>query len=459
MVERSIIQQVAGDFLKNYYKSRPRNSEGVTTYEQALDINLVANGCHTFVRPDGTRFISVFEVIGVEDAEEVKYVLLKNILRWDVILLSSISLFVIFLTCHLLHFNLYFYAHIGFKIIFGICVGLILYWIFFQIIQFFPKYRFLFAVEKMKKFESCDEKWLVLSDELCDYTFEPFYNELLRQSTQAGLGVLSVDSASKIHLHTTPARLEFLAEMRPKKQFYLLEKLKNADLALKISLPEKILLFQKTLRSKQNAYSQQLLMSSFCLVLIFALWAREYSLREKIYADEVSYQAEREQDVLVSMPEPMEIAPLKISPKSALKDDKIKVAIQKMLPKDEFTARGLPEKSTEGLYLSIGKNNFISYDCDRIYSLGSSLFVIQESTFDSPWAAKKRVQILNKLGIRAGCISMSCFGLSKKYTVFLDEIFVTKSDAQKNYLRQREQLAQNKINVTNIAIINLTQEK
>ncbi len=46
MIERSIIQKTAGDFLKNYYKSRPRDSEGVTTYEQALDINLVAGGCH-----------------------------------------------------------------------------------------------------------------------------------------------------------------------------------------------------------------------------------------------------------------------------------------------------------------------------------------------------------------------------------------------------------------------------
>ena len=83
------IKRSALQFLKMYYRNRPRTGETSTQLNQTTDSGIIADGILFFPKENGDKFLASVEATSFDTREEVKYLLQRNLLFWDCIMVAS----------------------------------------------------------------------------------------------------------------------------------------------------------------------------------------------------------------------------------------------------------------------------------------------------------------------------------------------------------------------------------
>jgi len=103
------IKKSALQFLKIYYKHRPRTGETKLKVDQITQDGVIADGLISFPQNETTDFIASVEATSFETRNEVKFKTLSDFLMWDSLMWGTT---VVALTCLFGHyFHWFTFAH------------------------------------------------------------------------------------------------------------------------------------------------------------------------------------------------------------------------------------------------------------------------------------------------------------------------------------------------------------
>ncbi len=212
------IKLAALKFLRTYYKYRPRVGETSTGLDNENEEGIIADGIITFPTDLTEKFFASFEATSYATAHEVKYKPKKARLRWDAISVCSLACTIIF--CIL-------YVWGGIKVdsetwhiaaiawVLGSCV---LTGAYLLALRNLPFYREIYAIEQFKMYKA-DEQWIAVGEDVFENPEDKYMEELKRQCTLSGFGLLMVDKDHDVRQVITPATIPVEGKKRKEKEF------------------------------------------------------------------------------------------------------------------------------------------------------------------------------------------------------------------------------------------------
>ena len=97
------IKRSALQFLKMYYRNRPRSGETSIDLNQKTESGIIADGILFFPKENGDKFLAAVEATSFDTRDEVKYQLQRSLLLWDCIMVASAATALMALFGHFYH--------------------------------------------------------------------------------------------------------------------------------------------------------------------------------------------------------------------------------------------------------------------------------------------------------------------------------------------------------------------
>lgn len=391
-LNESQILQAGIQFLREYY--RKRLAEGhiqVSTGVQSADSSQ-ADGFITFRQRDGRWFTATLEASSYDTRHEVRYIRRKAQMFLDNLLVSTwITAFagaanMIYPVVPMLKNGPYL------PLILILSVFTLSFFGFNLLTANWKRYREIRAIEQFKR-HYADEQWIVAASSLFTDLRDPFFLELKRQCLQYGMGLILVDESLQIHTHLTPARGNSSHKSR-----HILSRF---------------------------PYIKQIIGSAAAMLLISAMWYREYDRWRyrkvvlKDYAETLEQQIKaypREPDTYLLdtpffQPEPMD-----------------KKAVS-------YLEAWQQEASTLPVIVGLPNSRGIVFkDCDWIKA---PVFVLKAGYYASLSGVMERIEQYQHKGIASGAVRGDCYAAGDSgYLFFIGEIYGSEAEAkrEKNHL-------------------------
>ena len=434
------IKSLALQFLKGYYKFRPRTGETEVSTDMKAEGGIIIDGYLKFPKSDGKAFIATIEATSFEKIDEVQYTIQRNLIFWDCLAFSAVV--TAFIWSYLYSKNLYTVQSSGwFESVSILLLCLLSLWlVYFFIAKKFSRYRYIYAIEQFKRFHA-DEQWIALAEDVFENPENPYLKELKHQCVYNGFGLMTVGLDEETQLQITPARQEIFNKKR--RQSKIIGRISNeralAQMKKVGSLwsvwKEKI--WESTNENNLFRYTRsffyQVVLSTLGLAILGGIYFRQYQDHSLNYVNEEKYEKEMKELAESAEPEIDEVdfdssqivdSEGKASPYLGFEDE--------IIPTDlSFEVSNAPE-----LLIALDFEGNQIYDCARFYNFKGSLFFVQDGLYPQLAAAKKRMATLNRRGIKANLLWLGCFSSrSKTYMVYYDLIYDTKAEANE----QRQQ--------------------
>lgn len=110
-----------------------------------------------------------------------------------------------------------------------------------------------------------------------------------------------------------------------------------------------------------------------------------------------------------------------------------------------------------GMYSTEVEDNFVVYDCARMFSFTGTQYLIQESKHQELETAVGRIRILAKNGIQANYLWLGCFSdKDEGYVVFLEFLYTNKNEAKEVAIGYQKELKRKQVFVSNLRLRSLT---
>jgi hypothetical protein len=392
-LNESQILQIGLQHLREYY--RKRLAEGhiqVSTGVQEAGKSQ-ADGFITFRQPNGQWFTATLEASSYDTRHEVRFIRRKAQQFLDALLVSTwITAFagaanMVYPVVPMLKNGPYLPLVLILSVFTSSFFG------FNLLTANWKRYREIKAIEQFKR-HYADEQWIVAASSLFSDLRDPFFLELKRQCLYYGMGLVLVDESLHLQTQLTPARRNSSQESR-----HILSRYPNL---------------------------KQIIGSSAAILLIFAMWHREYDrwrYRElvlKDYADTLEQHIKaypREPDTYwldtpFFQPEPMDKEA--ISYLEAWQEDASTLPVIVGLP----NSRGIVFRS-----------------CDWIKG---PVFVFEAGYYTSLTDVLERIEQFQQEGVACGAIRGDCYASkASEYLFFVGEIYTSSAEAN----RERNDLA------------------
>ena len=442
------IKKVIIQFLRSYYKYRPRTGDAKSSLDLMTEDGLVSDGQITFPTTDGGRFVATFEATSKATKNEVIFQKQKQLLNFDSLVFSGI------LTTFLLSFSykteflpLQEIGWIGMFFKFIACFATIAL-IFRVLFGSFRRYRHIYAIEQFKQFFA-NEQWIAIGEDVFDSPTDPFLKELKNQCVNLGFGLIEVKMDLTPQLIITPAReVVFKSKNRPALPF--LEKVnlpsipetsRYAKLWKRFykSVP-KDFGAAKSIYKFQKNYWQHLGIIATCFLIIGFIYFKEWQRNPIVEIDEqehLDYLSERKLNESPN-PEP------KIFEIDTSAELLTKKSVSPYLKLDDPPARKA-KQSNKQIYISQNGRQ-ISYGCERFSNMFGQYYLLLESEHRNLEAAMSRLQALQTANIEAHCIWSGCFqDILPMFLVYVDLIHTDKKEAQDAAYQFGEKLKKRKL--------------
>ncbi|HHH49697.1 MAG TPA: hypothetical protein ENK52_01815, partial [Saprospiraceae bacterium] len=444
-ISENRIKRTALQFLKTYYKFRPRKGDTTANYDMKTAGGIIADGYLSFVKPDGKIFTATFEATSKDTIGEIYYTLQRSLMFWDSFAFAS--LIAAFVASYCYTFNIYTIKTVGVVTSFAALGSVVLgvAFIYFLISRNFSRYRYIYALEQFKRYHA-DEQWVALAEDAFENPEDKHLLELKHQCVYNGFGLIMVDSEAEPHLHITPARQELFKHKR--KSLLFVERIKN-DKANKMAenLAGKWDSFKSkfVVQSKENnllryskSYFSQVLLVLVSASLIGGIYYRQFMDTDIVYVDEKKYEAELSELAESAEPEvdeyfldtPIVASNSVVEKYNGFEDD----------PPEFEAASSPPVKKTKKvqakndieILVSTNKNGDAQgYDCARFYNFKGTIYMAQDQLYERMENAVARMNLLKQKGISANVLYLGCFSSSLKvYAVYYDLLFPNKQEAR-----------------------------
>jgi hypothetical protein len=458
-ISEESIKRATLQFLKSYYKFRPRHAETVTVarMDMVTDNGIAADGHLQFADEQGRLFTATFEASSAATSYEVRFRLQKYRLRWDAIAIAALLT-----TFCFSYFRAYRYEQLkewGWGIAFFILVtvGFLFYFLYQAFFKNLHRYRSIFALEQFKSYHA-DEQWVAISDDIFPGAEDPAFKELKKQCVYNGFGLIVVDAGAIPQLLITPAREEIFEHRR--KTIPFIDKLRSSNAAQKAVIWKEAIqsnIFtqnqvEKSLLRFHRPYWYQIALTAISVILTLTTFYRFMHDTDKNYVDERYYHQKQQQQI--SAGEDASIIDNSTARKIGKQDSAYlnDVAIKEV--ETEFTEKG---GGADGAYMSVENGELIFYDCERL-NLNGTNYIIQESRQPSLAMAQRRMAYLRQNGLSASCVWRGCFTRADlNYCIFFDLIYGSNKEANTHLATFRKELNDKHLDSQGLKVVSLNE--
>ena len=458
------IKRSALQFLKMYYRNRPRTGETSTKMNQTTDTGIIADGILFFPKDDGEKFLASVEATSFETRDEVKYQLQRSLLFWDCIMAASALSALMVLFGHFYHI----FSFQTSRWVLGIFLGSV-FLSGYLIAQWYlsgrSKYRYIYALQQFKQYHA-DEQWVAIGDNVFYGPEDAMLHELRKQCIKNGFGLLSVDKELTTHLVITPSRDELFSSKRKLFNF-ISGGSNNTDTNSSAStgwwsgLKKTFLkpIQGSSLTRYQRTFYFPMFVSMLMIGLVGFVAYEDLRQKEIVFAEEEKFNKvleetttkyknnednNRHTDEKVIAPFPKKIPDSYLAVvESNKRNDHIGVK------KDVLTAKG---GNTDLEIIVKTEEKTVKYNCARFYNFTGKKFSVQDGLFDTQKIAQKRLDFLRKKGIEANMLPLKCFTNIEKYTVYIEWLYNDMGEAAAMAKAYRKKLKQLKIEEKKLSI-------
>jgi len=451
------ITTIAVQYLKTYYKSRPRYGQNEVKKNIVASGGIVVDGYLKFYKDKQLtkEFFATIESTSIDKIGEVRYTVQRKLLFWDSLAFASLGAAIIKSFAYESQF--FTIKHIGLlpNIALLIAIFLVLAFIYFLFSKAFSRYRYIYAVEQFKRYYA-DEQWIAMAEDVFNNPENPYLKELKYQCVYNGFGLMMIDKDEEAHLHITPAREQVSKKKRKKKKFQdrISNKTAKAQLAKvsKIWRKLKEIFLRSTTETDlfrfTRSYFSQIMICLFGFGILGGVYYQQYRDRDVVYENEEKYNQRLAELAASSEPESKEI----VIDTAVLNrgnplgsyfgiDDDDDPAFAK-LEEERIT----PEP-TRDFIVGIDGDARV-YDCSRFYNFKNRVYLIQDGLFENLEFATDRINELRGQKINANILWLGCFSTKLNvYVVYYDYWYETEQEAQQRLKYYKDIKERRRINL------------
>ncbi len=475
-------------YLKTYYKNN--SSRGFGESEAKLDMvtadGVVADGYLKFTKSEGgdafnwnelleddkdlkakpkakptiTTFLATFEATSQDTADEIQYKVQNSLLFFDALAVA----FMIAAGSYGFNYlrDQFTLNELGFVPFwagfFGVLVASLIGYFF--IFRYFPRYRYIFAIEQFNRYHA-DEQWIAYGEDVFEHPENKYLVELKKQCMKKGYGLISVNQQLYPTLVMTPKREEVGGARKRVKEFFsssatitkkrfgwlklpnwLQKRLPNVKWNRTITVPlENTGDYMRYTRS----YWKQALLIGFSMLVMGEIYREELKNPNIVYLDGPEYEQTVIEQTKDNKKEPnVTFLDLETGDRKRIVDPRNTAIptstefVDKVIKTPKTTIRKQPVKKSpakefteKGIIISTGLNEHIAYSCNRIAHLKGTFYVVQITLAKTYDLALSNVKIYTQRGFKTNAISLSCLYKNHTgYIIYLDDIFATKAEAE-----------------------------
>ena len=435
------IKRSALQFLKMYYRNRPRTGETSTKLNQTTDNGIIADGILFFPKENGEKFLASVEATSFDTRDEVKYKLQRGLIFWDCIMAASALAAFVILFGHFYHI----FSFQTNRWMLGVFLGSVFLFGYLVSRYYFSshsKYRYIYALQQFKQYHA-DEQWVAIGDNVFYGPEDPMLHELRKQCIKNGFGLLSVDKELMTHLVITPSRDELFASKRKLLNFFGTnsnnENAKPSKVRGWWNSLTSILLKPVTgtsLTRYQRTYYFPMVVSMLMMGLVGFVAYEDLRQKEIVFAEEEKYNQELkevllkkeyhefdqkiDEEVVEPYPKQVPDSYLAVVQPNKREDHIGTKNITPKQEKDKLTPKG-GNSNLEIMVKSDGEE--VKYNCARFYNFSGKKFIVQDGVYTTQKIAQARLDFLRKKGIEANLMWLKCFTNSEAYTVYIEWLY------------------------------------
>ncbi|MCH2082576.1 MAG: hypothetical protein MK226_09310 [Saprospiraceae bacterium] len=444
------VKRVGLQFLKAYYKYRPRVGEAVLSIDMRGKGGIIADGLLSFPLEDGSKFQATMEATSYDTRTEVLFQRQKRLLSWDATAVALVGIALLFVYAYLEDF--WTVKEWGtWPVLFGLLLSIFLLgFTYFIAFGWGRRYRYIYAIEQFKQYYA-NEQWIVIGEDVFISTEDDYYKELKDQCIYNGFGLLMVMKDHTPVMVATPARQSLL-----KKERKTIEFISQNELSRRIQegIPgdwkkwfnkgwgtEMMNSFAEINRFRQS-YQYQITFSAIAIALIIFIFYEEYKERPIFYHDRTDYikiVADYKDKLKGREPLSYELdtphffpLPLIIDSEDipSYRDLQIQSNRRNSNRKTSTFISDFNALNTDILVTTTQPRKKVGYDCARFYNIHREKFLIIDAYYDTFEQSNQRVSLLNNLGMDANALWMGCFYRSEVgYAVFLGQLYNSPDEA------------------------------
>ncbi|MBK7407389.1 MAG: hypothetical protein IPL49_13725 [Saprospirales bacterium] len=457
-LSEDIVKKVALQFLKGYYKYRPRGEgETIARLDMIAPGGIVADGHLTFSKEDGSPFLATFEATANDSREEVIFHRQPVLLNMDAMAMAMVTTTVILGVLYAEKWPVFPTLGKYGAIAIFILLVMALFLLVRLLVRRLQRYRYIYAIEQFKHYFA-DQQWIALAEDVFENPLDKNLKELKQQCVAQGFGLLMIDHHLKAHLVVTPARVQALRKKRRLVRFddaqawtrKMTDKLQSgwwAQLPPWLTWINRFRFPDFSFNRFQRSYFNQLTVLAAALAASIAIFHDLYKIPPVIFADEEAYTEELEILTQTTRPETGEylidtpfLEQYKKLPQSPNPMDEEPVAkVGAPLARDTVFSSpkelipGLdsvplpPEKPAPQRAKPSGIN---AYDCDRFYGIKGPRYLVLYDLVGEEALARLKLDTIYNAGVEGGLLWMGCFDTgSGEFAIYLGTIFKTTGEA------------------------------
>ncbi|MEL6655014.1 MAG: hypothetical protein AAFR36_01150 [Bacteroidota bacterium] len=439
-LSENAIKHIALGYLKSFYRLRNRadNTATLTGLDMRGANNIIADGFLHYTEENGQVFSATFEATSQATQDEIRYRPRLWHAFWDGMVFTCFLLPTILAVAHISgHFPLVgedFYLRLFY---FFLTIPL---WtgVYMLLFRRLPRYRYIFAIEQFKQYPANDQ-WIAYGYDVFAGLPEKFHNELMRQCTRYGFGLIEITAQRKPKLIMAPSRAENFVPKRKSFNFLPQGDWQKYLEGLTLGPWKK---FKKWLNERlkpvQNQYfrwfprtyyNQWSLMGLGLLALLF-LVRIEYRRLPINFPSEKEYRRTTMEETEGNRPE---TEYFKVDAPIAGFYDTVFQPYQLKLNEEQFEELIQTDGSDHADSITLppvrimmalpGHEVALYYSCDRFNALDQTFYMVVDSVYQEQAAARRQLANLNERGLTASAVWPPCLGgTGRGFLVYLDEI-------------------------------------
>lgn len=440
------IKKVALQFLKNYYKYRPRLGQTELKLDQTGEGNIIADGHLSFQTDEDKHFLATFEATSVASKEEVLFENRFKLLIWDSIMWGSMLTAAIFTTLYIQNILTIRILALDINIVIVIGMFLFISSVCYIIFQRRSKYHYIYAIEQFKQYFA-DDQWIAMADDVFNDQRDPYFKELKLQCVNNGFGLFTVKNDLQPVLIIAPSRQDELKNSRQALNFDDQPKRSIRDrtmMTVKSGWQKFTSIFKKrtsllSLDRFKKTVINQITWTIASVALISFVFIKQLLDTEHRYVTQEEWQDEvkgigNEKEPFKALVEKQYIKPFGRRTQDYMD----------LNPYDDHPQVD-PYIGFIESFMASDSRLFTYYDCERLYNLEDYTYIIKYDSYGEFDEAKDRVVTLTQKGIRCNLIWHGCFrGNVEGYVIFLGLL----QNSEENALNEAKRLLR-KLNSAN----------
>lgn len=437
-VTEEVIKKVAQQFLKSYYKFRPRG-EGDTRV--ALDMRaeggVIADGYITFKKEDGSPFVGSFEATAYDSRFEVTYQQQPVLFNMDALAVASISTALFYLYASFQQvLTVQIYGTIA-TLALLLVVFAVFYFLYKLLFSALPRYRYIYAIEQFKQYYA-DEQWIAIAEDVFPHSDHPHFAELKRQCVREGIGLILVAEDWNPVLVVTPSRPQTVEKKKKSRPYLMFMDVQTWSLSKASQLASKAreriplwdrikayfeLPMHSIMRYKRSYWWQSIFMGISLIVLV-TVFARQRTLAIREAGEDIVYLEDLPPQERETWPETSDFyvdSPfIRQYHKTPWLED-----LERQVRDIEARGDTKKAKETQIDYFETG------YDCSWREQIAATPWVVVYGASPTEARAAGMYGLLDDAGLEGGLIWLGCLGGQERdFVVYIGFYYATQEEAE-----------------------------